>query len=294
MFARTPARGARRRQNPQARTLKPVQQIGVEPERLARVASSGLSADPGLRSMIPEWLNILSVFSIALGVLCAVLIAMDEVRHPQHMRIMAVVWPVTALFGSLIALVAYFSYGRQDTREAMRAPAGHREHSSKSRTPFPVIVAKGTCHCGAGCCIGDILAEWLAAGFPTIAVWLGWQILFHEKTFAIWILDYLFAFVLGIAFQYFAIKPMRDDLSGARALRLALKADVLSLTAWQVGMYGFMAFAQFYLFQHLFGARTEVSSPTFWFTMQLAMIFGFLTSYPVNWWLIRAGVKEAM
>jgi hypothetical protein len=24
------------------------------------------------------------------------------------------------------------------------------------------------------------------------------------------------------------------------------------------------------------------------------MICGFLTSYPVNWWLIRAGIKEAM
>ena len=28
--------------------------------------------------------------------------------------------------------------------------------------------------------------------------------------------------------------------------------------------------------------------------MQLAMMAGFVTSYPVNWWLIRAGVKEKM
>ena len=26
--------------------------------------------------------------------------------------------------------------------------------------------------------------------------------------------------------------------------------------------------------------------------MQIAMGFGFLTSYPVNWWLIKHGVKE--
>ena len=32
----------------------------------------------------------------------------------------------------------------------------------------------------------------------------------------------------------------------------------------------------------------------FWFMMQIAMMFGFMTSYPVNWWLIRQGVKEAM
>ena len=34
--------------------------------------------------------------------------------------------------------------------------------------------------------------------------------------------------------------------------------------------------------------------PEFWSTMQVAMIFGFLTSYPVNWWLLRSGLKEKM
>jgi hypothetical protein len=32
----------------------------------------------------------------------------------------------------------------------------------------------------------------------------------------------------------------------------------------------------------------------FWFMMQIAMLFGFLTAYPMNWWLIRKGIKEAM
>ena len=32
----------------------------------------------------------------------------------------------------------------------------------------------------------------------------------------------------------------------------------------------------------------------FWFMMQIAMHFGFMTSYPVNWWLIKRGVKEPM
>jgi len=33
--------------------------------------------------------------------------------------------------------------------------------------------------------------------------------------------------------------------------------------------------------------------PEFWFMMQIAMIAGFLTSYPV-WWLVEAGIKERM
>jgi hypothetical protein len=28
--------------------------------------------------------------------------------------------------------------------------------------------------------------------------------------------------------------------------------------------------------------------------MQISMLFGFATSYPVNWWLIESGVKERM
>ena len=59
-------------------------------------------------------------------------------------------------------------------------------------------------------------------------------------------------------------------------------------------MYGFMAFSQLYVFAHVFGTRAEVDTPEFWFAMQLAMLAGFATAYPVNWWLIRAGIKEEM
>ncbi len=32
----------------------------------------------------------------------------------------------------------------------------------------------------------------------------------------------------------------------------------------------------------------------FWFMMQIAMLFGFITAYPVNWWLLRKKIKEVM
>ena len=86
--------------------------------------------------------------------------------------------------------------------------------------------------------------------------------LFEEKIFAVWILDYLSAFVPGVAFQYFAIQPMRG-LSPADGLKQALKADALSLTAWQIGMYGFMGLAQFVLFRRMLGIRLEVSTAEF-------------------------------
>lgn len=234
--------------------------------------------------MIPPWLHLLSVAMLALGVGCALYITLDLVRRPQKMWIMNVVWPVTALFGTVATTWIYVRYGTQ---------AARRNGPPARDTPFPAMVAKGALHCGSGCSLGDLLAEWLAFYVPAVATWFGWHTLFQERMFAVWGLDFVFAFVLGVVFQYFTIAPMRHLGVGA-GLWQALKADALSLSAWQVGMYGFMALAQFWLFRGVLGVRLEVDSAEFWFMMQLAMLAGFATSYPVNWWLIRTGVKEKM
>ena len=105
-----------------------------------------------------------------------------------------------------------------------------------------------------------------------------------------WIFNYLLALVFGFWFQYLAIRSM-SSLSAGRALNRAVKADFLSLTAWQAGMYGWMALVYFVFFA---ATPLSKSSWTFWFMMQLAMCAGFLLAYPVNGWLIRLGIKKAM
>jgi hypothetical protein len=59
-------------------------------------------------------------------------------------------------------------------------------------------------------------------------------------------------------------------------------------------MYGGMALIQFRWFHPSFGGIAPATSPELWFAMQLAMLAGFVTSYPANWWLIRTGLKEWM
>jgi hypothetical protein len=239
--------------------------------------------------MVPNWLHDLSIVALMAGFLCALIVAIDITRHHQPMGIMNVVWPVTGLYAGPLALWGYYVYGRSASHGH---GAKHQMHGA-SETPFYAAVGKGATHCGAGCSLGDIVAEWLAFIVPTIAVWFGYRSIFPDKIFAVWIVDFIFAFSLGIVFQYFAIAPMRG--LGLRAgLVAAVKADTLSLTAWQVGMYGFMALAHFYFFGVLIGAKLEVNSVEFWFMMQIAMLCGFVTSYPVNWWLIETGIKERM
>lgn len=227
--------------------------------------------------MIPAWLHILAFISLAFGLLCAAAIVADEIRHPQPMRIMNLVWPLVALFGSIVWWWGYRRFG----------------HRGKDNTPLSVLAAKAASHCGAGCTLGDICAEWLAFAFPAMTIWFGWHSLFHEKIFAVWVMDFLFAYAFGIVFQYFTIAPMRH-LGLWQGVRAAVKADTLSLTAWQLGMYSFMAIAYFWIFGSLLHTELRVNSMEFWFMMQIAMLCGFATSYPVNQWLLKKRWKEKM
>lgn len=230
--------------------------------------------------MIPVWLHDLSIAYLSLGALSALIIAFDLVRHPQHMWIMNVVWPVTALFGTVRILWQYFTYGRLATKaKAQAAMQKNEDPPNKTETPEPVMVANGALHCGSGCTLGDIIAEWLVFVVPAIAVAFGWHGIFGDKIFATWIVDYLFAFAFGILFQYFTIAPMRN-LSFGQGMIAALKADTLSLTAWQVGMYGFMAFAYFVIFRIVIGTKLAANMVEFWFMMQIAMLFGFANVLP--------------
>jgi len=102
--------------------------------------------------------------------------------------------------------------------------------------------------------------------------------------------DLLLAWLLGIAFQYFTIKPMRN-LPAGQALVAALKADTWSILAFEVGLFSWMALTYFVFFPQ---PHLRPSQGLYWFMMQIGMVIGFFTSYPMNRLLLRWGVKEAM
>jgi hypothetical protein len=230
---------------------------------------------------MPEWLTILSITSLCVATICALLIAEDLLSHPQKMWIMNVVWPVTALYAGPLAVISYFKAGRLSSKETLMAVKQRGDENPGKKKPFWQIVAVGATHCGSGCTLGDLVSEWLTFAAPLV--------IFGQKIFGGWVVDYIWAYLFGIVFQYFTIKPMKG-LSTGQGIWAAIKADTLSLTAWQIGMYGWMAIATFLIFGH----EINKTGPVFWFMMQIAMLCGFLTSYPVNWWLIKSGIKEAM
>jgi hypothetical protein len=160
-------------------------------------------------------LEILSWLSIGLGLATALVIALDERKHPQSMRIMNIVWPVTGLYFPLIGIWFYRSMGRT---MAVDAPKAKGQHA-----------------------------------------------------------------------QYVPIRSMQQ-VPPAQAIWDAVRADTLSLIAFEVGMFGWMAFARYVLLPE----PVAPNSVVFWFMMQIGMIFGFLTTYPANWLLVKWGIKSGM
>src|SRR5699024_5274948 len=128
----------------------------------------------------PDWLIVVSWLSLIVALVCAVIIAVDVLRRPQPMAVMALVWPICALFGSAAWLAAYLLWGRAPgsppaedrhgetghggQEKSGQEKSGHGSHGALGMSPRPrtraVSVFTGTSHCGAGCTLADIIVEW--------------------------------------------------------------------------------------------------------------------------------------
>jgi hypothetical protein len=273
--------------------------------------------------MAPTWLTAVAWAYLSVCFACAGIIGYDITvsRRRQPMGVMNAVYPITALYFGPLALAFYWRWARAARRPSAapasvsREPAPRRamaparggqgmhgvHHADEDmaagdrtdRTDDPpsarrskpgwAVMATEVSHCGSGCVLGDVISEFvifaLALTIAGTALW------------AEYLGDYALALVFGIMFQYFAIAPMRG-LGLRDGLRAAAKADVISLTAFEVGLFGWMAVMTFVLFpapHHLMP-----NAAAFWLLMQVGMIIGFATSWPANVWLVRRGIKVPM
>jgi len=155
----------------------------------------------------------------------------------------------------------------------------HDHHHGESSRPMFATITVAVCHCGAGCVLGDIIGEWIVYGTGAT---INGRALWPE-----YLIDFAFAIVIGVFFQYFSIAPMAGDY-GPKIFYRALKADFLSLLFFEIGLFGWMAIFQVAIFQW----KLEMNSVTYWWMMQIGMFCGHWTGVPINWWLIKTKVKE--
>lgn len=215
-------------------------------------------------AMVVPWLDALAWAALLGGGISAVSLAIELRRRPAKMAVMNVVWPVTALYLGPLAVWLFRRYGR----------------AAPDAKPFWAVTAVGVTHCGAGCTLGDIVAE--------CGLFFTGTMLAGSRLDTSLVGDFMLAYVLGIAFQYFAIAPMRG-VRGLRGIWAAMKADTLSLTAFELGLFAWM-----WGMHVLFRPELKPDQAVYWFSMQVGMALGFVTAFPMNWWLIRRGLKEAM
>lgn len=105
--------------------------------------------------MAPTWLSSVAWIALALGVLCAVALLLDiyAAGYRQRMPIMEAVWPINALYLGPFAVWAYKRFGRPQSRKWQDL------NGDPPPKPGWASTTIGVMHCGAGCTLGDIIAE---------------------------------------------------------------------------------------------------------------------------------------
>jgi hypothetical protein len=245
-------------------------------------------------------LDAVALAYIISAIACSLVIVYDIVvrGHRQMMSIMEYVWPITSLYLNLFGLWAYWKMGRPDSMQDPQMPMGNIHHEKGMEMPpthsgemrhrkkrFWESVFVSATHCGAGCEIGDFVGEWLVYLLASSVVVAG-SLLYTEYA-----VDFVLAYVLGILFQYIPIRQANAEMAPSEAWKDAIKAESLSIIAFEVGLFGWMAFFSLDLFA---GGVINPTMPVYWLMMQIGMLLGHFTSYPANWFLVKWGVKAGM
>ena len=242
-----------------------------------------------------------AMLGLGFGSALVILVDLFVLGYRQHMAIMNVVHPVTALYLGPIWVWAYFTRGRKSSHtwahhEAQRLleesadpRAKAEELQEQGASPEhlrPWHVGNAVSHCGAGCTLGDIAGEWIVFMFAIawFGTWSGHML--PEEL----LLDFVFAWSFGVLFQYLTIAPMAGE-KGLKGIWTAIKVDTASIVAFQLGLFGWMAITMLVIWPN---HGIHIDSPDFWFQMQIGMALGFATAWPVNRWLVSRGIKEKM
>ena len=137
-------------------------------------------------------------------------------------------------------------------------------------------VLGSTMHCVAGDGVGILAGAVIAS-------------LFHLPKITDIALEYALGF--GFGWSVFQSLFMRDMAGGSymRALASTFFPELLSMNCLMAGMVPVMTLAM-----KSAPASRDPSGPAFWFIMSMALLVGFITAYPMNWWLVSRHMKHGM
>ena len=137
-------------------------------------------------------------------------------------------------------------------------------------------VLGSTMHCvagdGVGILAGAVIASYLTLSRPA---------------------DLALEYVLGFGFGWTIFQSLflRGMVGGSysTSLRKTFLAEFLSMNALMLAMFPVATLGQLAV-----GKSLTPGTPQFWFVMSMALLAGFLSAYPMNWWLVAHGLKHGM
>jgi len=208
----------------------------------------------------------------ALTALAVAYVAYDQFKggpeHTEHslaMKTMRWGWVLLTLYTGLFGCILYWLLHHASAPEKEPTPPSLWKQSVES-----------TIHCLAGDATGILVAvmamSWLR---PPMGVEL--------------LAEYVAGFAVGLfLFQAPCMKSSFND-SYPRAVRGTFLPETLSMNAIMAGMIPVMII----LMSRDMSAMTP-ASVRFWGIMSLAFVVSTVTTFPVNWWLVKRGLKHGM
>lgn len=197
--------------------------------------------------------------------LCAIWLLVDLRRQPAIMGMMKVAWVLITLYLGPIGVWLYITSCREP------APGTHDEFVA----PMWKQATGSVMHCVAGDALGIV-----AAAVVTSRLGLG-----MTQDMGI---EYIAGFLVGwLLFQTIPMARM-NRTSFREEVKAGFWAELLSLTGMVAGMFPTMAF--------LMGKLGVMSgwNPVFWLVMSISILVGSIVTYPINWWMVKKGMKHGM
>ena len=172
-------------------------------------------------------------------------------------------WVLITLYTGVFALAAYCFTHRAVTGEK-RVP------------PIWIQSVESTIHCVAGDATGILLAT-------VVTIWL--RLPMSKEV----VIEYVAGFAVGLlVFQALCMKPsVGGNYWGV--VKSTVLPEMLSMNALMAGMIPVMVILMSWNMSAM-----EPNSIGFWGTMSLGFVIGTATTYPINVWLVKSGLKHGM
>ncbi len=189
----------------------------------------------------------------------------DQLTNTPSMRVMGLAWLLVILYTGPIGLFFYLVSCRQplpDTHDAFIA--AHWKQALGSEI-----------HCVAGDATAIIVAAAILHYFPL-----------QNGTEAT--IEYIGAWIFGLLiFQaLFMINMFKNYWE---AVKNTVFVETVSMNLVMAGMIPTVL-----VVKALYPAASDPTRPYFWGMMSLATLIGCLFGYPINWWLVKRGIKHGM